>query len=450
MKVLIVGAGEVGYNLSLILSGHGHNVTIIEQSAVRGLKVDEEQDVRIVIGDGSSARVLEDAGVKQCDAFLALTNDDRSNILSCSLAKCMGATLTIARIHDETYSDTSLVNYQLHFGIDHLVNPEAICAVELAKEIRNPGRVAVENFARGQIEVQQLIVAARSTLLETPLKDLKLDSRVRVGYVQRGEAFEVASAETIFQEGDVVTLFGHPEVLFELRSKFDPSTNIKKLSVVLFGGSETAIALIRMLNNRRFNIRLIDIDAKCCKRLAERFPAVNIIHGDGTSLRLLEEEQIGEADYFVACTKHDEHNIMTCLQASKLGAKHVQLVINKADYEEMLDAMRDTLNIETVVSPRRASAAHMERLVMAEAVSELAKLPDGGIRIIEVRVNERSACANQTVRSLHLPKGAILAALLHKYDVKVPAADDTILAGDRLVVIVQQSQEKALLKTLLG
>jgi trk system potassium uptake protein TrkA len=450
MKVIIVGAGEVGYNLSLILSGHGHNVTLIEQSAARGQKVDEEQDVRIIVGDGSSARVLEDAGIKQCDAFLALTNEDRANILSCSLAKCMGAGLTIARIHDETYSDTSLVNYQLHFGIDHLVNPEAICAVELAKAIRNPGRVAVENFARGRIEVQQLVVAARSSVMETPLKDLKLDSGVRVGYVQRGDAFEVASADTIFQEGDVVTLFGHPEVLFELRSKFDPSTSIKKLSVVLFGGSETAIALIRLLNNRRFNIRLIDIDAERCKQLAERFPAVNIIHGDGTSLRLLEEEQIGQADYFVACTKHDEHNIMTCLQASKLGAKHVQLVINKADYEGMLDTMRDTLNIETVVSPRRASAVHMERLVVADTVSELARLPDGGIRILEVRINAKSPCANQTVRSLHLPKGGILAALLHKYDVKVPAADDTILAGDRLVVIVQQSEEKAMLKTLLG
>lgn len=201
MNIVIVGAGEVGYNLSLIFSEHGHNVTLIEQSETRGQKVDEEQDVRIVTGDGSSARVLEDAGVKQCDAFLALTNEDRANILSCSLAKCMGAALTIARIHDETYSDTSLVNYQLHFGIDHLVNPEAICAVELAKAIRNPGRVAVENFARGQIEVQQLEVAARSRLLNTPLKDLKLDSRVRIGYVQRGKLFEVASADTVFEEG---------------------------------------------------------------------------------------------------------------------------------------------------------------------------------------------------------------------------------------------------------
>lgn len=450
MNIVIVGAGEVGYNLSLIFSEHGHNVTLIEQSETRGQKVDEEQDVRIVTGDGSSARVLEDAGVKQCDAFLALTNEDRANILSCSLAKCMGAALTIARIHDETYSDTSLVNYQLHFGIDHLVNPEAICAVELAKAIRNPGRVAVENFARGQIEVQQLEVAARSRLLNTPLKDLKLDSRVRIGYVQRGKLFEVASADTVFEEGDVVTVFGHPEVLFDLRSKFDPSASVSKQSVVLFGGTETAIALIRMLNNRRFNIRLIDIDAERCRQLAERFPSVNIIQGDGTSLRLLQEEQIGEADYFVACTKHDEHNIMTCLQAGKLGAKHVQLVINKADYEGMLDTMRHTLNIEMVVSPRRASAAHMERLVVAKTVSELARLPEGGIRILEVRINDKSPCSNQTVRSLHLPKGAMLAALLHKYEVKVPAADDTLLAGDRLVVIVQESQEKSLLKALLG
>ena len=131
MRIIIVGAGEVGHNLCATLSEDGHNVTLIERSQQRCEKLDEEQNARIIAGNGSSARLLVEADVTRCDAFLAMTSDDHTNVISCSIAKALGAKKTIARIHDETYSDSSVVNYQLHFGIDLLVNPEAICAAEV-------------------------------------------------------------------------------------------------------------------------------------------------------------------------------------------------------------------------------------------------------------------------------------------------------------------------------
>ena len=269
-----------------------------------------------------------------------MTSDDRTNIISCSLAKGLGARNTIARIHDETYSDSSVINYQLHFGLDLLVNPEAICAVELAKEIRSAGRVEVEHFARGQIEVQRQRVADGSRLSGKRLMDLRLDPQVRIGYVQRGECHRDRPRRHVLEEGDIVTLFGHPEVLFNLREKFDPKQKIDLARVVLFGGSETAINLIQLLKNPRFKIRIIEKDRERCRQLAERFPKITVIHGDATSVRLLEEEQIGSADYFVACTKDDEENILTCIQASKLGAKHVQLLVNKGDYDDLLGMLK--------------------------------------------------------------------------------------------------------------
>ena len=449
MKTIIIGAGEVGHNLCATLAAAGHDVTLIERSQLRCEKLDEEQNARIIHGNGSSARQLLEVDVAECDAFLAMTSDDRTNVISCSLAKGLGAKNTIARIHDETFSDTSVLNYQLHFGIDLLVNPEAICAMELAKEIRGAGRVAVENFARGQIEVQQQRVAAGSRLIGKKLQDLKLDPRVRIGYIQRDHQSEIASAETIMQEGDLVTHFGHPDALFELREKFNPKHKVDRSRVVLFGGSETAINLIKLLSNPRFKIRVIEKDPDTCRELAERFPHVTIIHGDATSLRLLEEEQIGSADYFVGCTKDDEENILTCLQASKLGAKHVQLVINKGDYDQLLGMLKTTLAIEVVVSPRHATADYMLRTLSTKAVSTLAELPNRGGRILEVRISHSSPCVGRSVIDLQLPHGSLLVALLHKYKAKVPAADDVILAGDRVVVIVNADQEKALLARLV-
>ncbi len=449
MKIIIVGAGEVGHNLCATLAAAGHDVTLIEQSEKRCEKLDEEQNARIVTGNGSSARQLVEVEVAKCDAFLAMTSDDRTNVISCSLAKGLGAKNTIARIHDETYSDNSFINYQLHFGIDLLVNPEAICAVELAKEIRSAGRVAVENFARGQIEVQQQKVATGSRLIGKQLKDLKLDPRVRIGYVLRNGKSEVASAETQMQEGDIVTLFGHPEVLFSLRERFDPKHKVEIARVVLFGGSETAISLIRLLTNPRFKVRVIEKDPVKCHSLAERFPHVTVINGDATSLRLLEEEQIGSADYFVACTKDDEENILTCLQAAKLGANHVQLVINKGDYDQLLGILKTMLGIEVVVSPRQATADFMLRNLSTDAVANLAEMPGGGGRILELRIAHSSPCVGRKVKDIQLPRGSLFVALLHKFKAKVPAADDTILAGDRVVVIANAEQEKAVLEALV-
>lgn len=449
MKIVIVGAGEVGRSLCASLSDAGHDVTLIETSSSQCERLDEEQNARIVNGNGSSARQLVDVGVGKCGAFLAMTSDDRTNVISCSLAKGLGAKNTVARIHDETFNDTSVINYQLHFGIDQLINPEAICAVELAKQIRNPGRVAVENFARGQIEVQQLRVNEGSKLVNRNLRDVKLSRRVRVGYLQRNNETEVAGADTQIRTGDLVTLFGHPEELLDVRDRFDPKDKVNTTRVVVFGASETTIALIRILSNPRFKIRVIEKDPERCQELARRFPKITFINGDATSLRLLEEEQIGGADYFVACTKDDEENIMTCVQASKLGARHVQLVINKGDYEEILETLKSTLQIEVVVSPRGVMAETMRRMLSEAPVTELARLPAGKGRILEVNVGHKSPCVGRLIKDIELPPGCLFVALMHKFQGKVPSADDKILAGDRLAVIAQDEHEKDLLKRLV-
>ena len=448
MKIIIVGAGEVGHSLCATLAAAGHDVTLIEKSEERCERLDEEQNARILSGNGSSARQLVEVGVGKCDAFLAMTSDDRTNIISCSLAKGLGAKNTIARIHDETYNDSSVINYQLHFGIDLLVNPEAICAVELAKEIRSAGRVEVEHFARGQIEVQRQIVTHGSRLIGKKLIELKLDTQVRIGHVQRGKTTEIANAETVLEEGDMVTLFCHPEALFNMRERFDPKQKTELTRVVLFGGSETAINLIHLLKNPRFKIRVIEKDKTRCRQLAERFPHIAVINGDATSVRLLEEEQIGSADYFVACTKDDEENILTCIQASKLGAEHVQLLINKGDYDDLLGMLQTRLDIEVAVSPRRTIADFMLRNLSGESVSTLAEMPDGG-RILELRISHSSPAIGKTIKEIHLPRGCLLVALLHKFKAKVPAADDTILAGDHVVVIVSGKTEREVTKALV-
>ncbi len=220
------------------------------------------------------------------------------------------------------------------------------------------------------------------------------------------------------------------------------------MRVVIFGGGETAVALLRLLQNPRFKVRVIERDPDKCRRLAERFPQATFINGDGTSLRLLEEEQVGGADYFVASTGDDERNIMTSVQAAKLGARHVQTVINKSDYEEILHNLRAALGIETLVAPRVVTANEVLRYLSDAPYIELFAFPNQRARILEMQVAPASPCSGKALREIAWPKHAVAVALLHKFQAKVPGADDRILAGDRLIVITREENIPDLLRLL--
>ncbi len=451
MKIVVVGAGEVGRHLCLTLSEQRHDVTVVETTAETASELDETQNIRVVTGNGASAKVLQRAGAATCDFFLALTSDDSSNLLASSLAKALGAKATIARIHDQTYTDTSLVNYQLHFGIDYLINPEALAAVALAKAIRNPGRVAVENFARGEVEVQQFVVGERARVVGKTLRELKLPPGVRLGVITREGRASVPTANSVLEPGDVATVVGPPDTLFELRPRFEPQTRASgQAKIVLFGGSEAAIALVRLLKAPRFKLRLIESDRDRCRALAETFPEVTVIHGTATSLRLLEEEQVGSADTFVACTKDDEVNIMTCLQARKLGVKQVMLIFNKPDYEGVLSELKDSLGVELAISPRQATTAEVVRFLSKRSWHELASLPNGAGKILELRVSSRSAAIHRPLREVPLPPGCVIIVLMHRFQSRVPGADDKLVPNDRVVVILQEGSVGPLVELLCG
>ncbi len=443
MKILITGAGQVGRYLGNVLSQKGHDVTLIDNSEQTILQLEDEIDARLILGNGSSASVLIQAEVSRCDYFLAMTSDDMTNLVASSIAKALGARHTLCRIHDETYSDHTIINHQLHFGIDNLVNPELLSAVELAKRLRHPHRVAVESFARGQIEVQQIRVGAGSRIVNQPLHNLKLGKNIRVGLIQRDQQTQVAEANSTLQAGDLVTLFGQPDDLYEARCLFDPKADQEKVRVVLFGGGEIAIGLIRLLNNPRFKIRVIERDHQICRRLATKFPHITVIHGEGTSLRLLEEEQIGNADYFIACTKDDEYNIMTCLQAGKLGSRHLQLVVNKPDYEDILERMQGVLGIQHSVTPHIATGEEILRYLQSSECEELLQLPNDIGSVVEVRISMGNPLAGKTLREISLPRGCIIVALQHLFQARVPGAEDRILAEDRVLALVSKQQMQA-------
>ncbi len=447
MKIVIVGAGEVGSHLSETLSLDDHDVTVIERDPERAQTIHEQLDVRVINENGSSARTLRRAGVEKCDFFLAMTSRDETNLVSSSLAKALGARTTFARVHDATFRDNSVINHQRHFGIDHLVNPEALAAVELAKRIRNPGRVAVEDFGQGKIEVLSVEIQEGAKIAGIPLLEMKLPGDLRIGLIQRGDTSTVANAHSVLQEGDIVTLFGHPDSLFEAKPLFDPDSQLsKKISITLLSGSEISISLVRLLSNPRFKIRVIEKDLVLCRSLAESLPNVTFVHGEGTSLRVLKEEEIGSTDFFIACSKDDEDNIMTCLQALKLGAQHTMLAINRADYIEVLDKLSFSLGLELAVSPRIATANEVLRYIGKKSFIELEEGDKCSTCIIELDIGPKSSVSGKRIRDVNWPSGCVIVGQESNFTPRMPTGDDVLQAGDSIIAIIGKKNLKELLK----
>ncbi len=439
MKIVIVGAGDVGKYLCKVLSEDGHAITLIESDEATATEVEENLDVRVIKGNGASAKYLTLAGAQSCDYLISMTQHDQLNIVACAIASKLGTRKTIARVHDLIYTDTEMFNYQKLFHLDILINPEALTAVELAKHIRNPARFVVEDFARGQIELQEIEVSENAKVSNKPLKDLVLPNGLKIGYVESNGVLTVPTASTELKAGDKVTILGTPEVLMKNAHLFSEAILSEVLRVVLYGATETAVALIRRLKHSRFKIRVIEPNLQKCKTIAEQFPNVTVINGNATSLRLLEEEQIGSVDYFVACTKDDEENVMTCLQAKKLGAKNVELVINKPDYEQVIQNISSFLNITSAASPRKSSVLEIRKYLSNKDYLIAGSLKNGDIQFIEIKVAQNSWGEGKPLHQLNMPSGTIIAAIVDENNnAKVPGANDIINTNDRLIIILEK------------
>ncbi len=446
MNIIIIGAGEVGRHFAEDLSSRNHNICVIDLAATVGSELSEKLDARTITGNGASVHVLEEANVAGCDLLLALTSDDNTNLVAASLGKALGAKKTIARVHAGVQREEWLFDYREHFKIDHIFSSERLAAVELAKFIRNPQSLVVEEIARGRIEVQRLQVLSGCQGAGKKIRELGFPARVRVGLIQReGESF-VPNAESLVHVDDLVTLFGEPRKLSEVKNLLRTSEDgQRERSVVIFGGGEAAYALAQMLEAERFTVRIFERDERRCAYLAETLQSTVIIHADATSLDNLREEQVGRADFFVAATGDDEDNVMTCLQANHLGTQYCLAMIHRADYAEAIIRFGKQIGILGAVSPREASKRDLLRFVTEESYHSVMELGDDA-ELIQVIVSENSRASEHLVSELDWPEGSGLVALLHGQQAIVPAAEDRIQAGDAIYAIVSREAKKPFLK----
>lgn len=435
MQIVVVGAGTVGTSIAGMLCDLGHSVTVVDIDPKKTRRVNDELDVRVVTGSGAESSVLFQAGSLGADLCLAVTGVDEVNMVAASMAKGLGVKRSVARVYAPVFRDLSTFDYQEHFGIDRLLSMEHLSAMELAREIRHPGASIVENFARGELEMQEMTIAENSAAVGQQVYELRLPSNVRIGSIRRGGKLTIAGANDRLEANDQITLIGTREDIDIVKGRFQKKQPPKQ-GVVIAGGGETGYHLARVLQGPGFGVVVIDSNRDRCEYLAAHLEHSTVVHANAQRHAVLEEERVGSADIFVACTGDDEDNILACVEAKELGAKRMMAIINRPDYANVVGK----LGINHAVSPRLVIAREIQGLLNTGSImSRMPLTKAGDIEVQEIIVPAGCPATEHVLAKLELPSQCLIAALIRSNYAQVPGADDRFQAGDTVVALVGES-----------
>jgi trk system potassium uptake protein TrkA len=446
MNIVICGSGEVGRHSAEVLAEARHDVTVIDQDERKLDELDEVLDVRSLTGNGTQADVLLEAGCANADLFIAATNVDEINLLAASVAKGVGAVQCIARVHHSAFYEQRGLRYTRHLGIDHLVCPEASTATAIASTLRSPGATAVEQFARGKVEMQQLAVNEDSRAIGVALKQLKLPGPALLAAIERqGEAF-IPGADTEIHAGDNVTIIGDAKGFEKITKMFHAGAE-RRRRVMIMGGSTMGVWLCRALRHRIFSVRLFEADEDRALELSEKLNWVTLLKADVINTDALQDERVDLADVFIAMTNDDERNILAAARAKSMGVKSAIAVLQRPTYMHLLEHV----GIDRAFSPRSTAVNEIIRHIDTSPVRPLATLARDIAHVYEARVTDAATkVVGNPLREVRFPARCIIAAIQRGDDVRVPGAEDTIEPGDTVIVIGPADSRKELNRVFGG
>ncbi len=443
MNIIVAGCGKIGESIIGSLVSEDLNITAIDSDIDVINEITNIYDVIGVHGNTADCETLEEAGVDKAELFVAVTNSDELNMLSCFIAKRMGAKKTIARIRNPEYNDKSLSFMRSQLGLSMSINPELLAAQELFNIIKLPTNARIEYFSRSNLEMVEMKVKESSALNGMKLSELSdfCKAKVLLCLVQRGEEVYVPDGNFVLEKGDKIHITATPTEMGKMLKKTD-SLQKQAKNVMILGGSMTALYLAKMLMNSGASVKIIETDRERCREICEALPKCVVINGDGAGQELLLEEGLSNVDAFVALTGMDEENILISLFAS---SQNIPKVVSKVNRREHV-IMAEKLGLDCVVSPKDMTSNIMIRYARAlknsvgSNVETLYKLADGKAEALEFKVAEDSPVINITLKELELKTNTLIAGIIRGRKTIIPSGDDTIIPGDRVIVIAKNQK----------
>lgn len=430
MFVIVIGLGEVGRHLLRSLGDDRHDVVAIDSDPEAIAYCEEHHDVMTLLGFGANPKVLEQARVGQADLVIAVTDHDELNLVAALASKQAGAGRVIARVQGNDWiGDGSGLRYGF-LGVDVVINPRVLVAQELSKIARSHGATEVIELANDRVELVQVELTEDSPALQKPLSRLSLPKEALVAAVVREGKLFVPGGADVLRPGDRLYLIGLRTHITLAEDAFTRRREARRVCIV--GGGVVGQSLASMLLADDAEVLLIEEDLARAEELSERLEGASVIHGDGTNLDLLMEEEVGGFDLFASVTHDDEVNLMAGLLAKRAGAARTAVLVQRADY---IDIYRQ-LGIDVVLSPRTVASNQVLKYVREGTVERLAVLEGGEAEVLELRAEEGSRVVGQPIHRLNLPRGTLIAAVVHGTEVTVPRGEHVIEGGDTVVCLV--------------
>ena len=438
MKITVIGCGKIGCAVIDSLLAEGHEIVAVDNDPDVLSDITNVYDVITVCGSATDSDTLTEAEVDKSELVIAVTGEDEINMLSCFIAKRLGASQTIARIRNPEYNDKSLGFLKKELALSMTINPESLVAKEMFNVLKLPGAVKVETFSRGNFEMIELKLKENSPLDNINLMELKKKhpDNYLVCAVERGGELFIPDGNFVLKSGDKIGLTASSVEIQRLLKKLGLMQKQAR-NVMILGATRTSYYLSKLLLAGGNTVRLIDADAARCKDFSKLLPGAVIINGDPARQELLLEEGIGSVDALVALTGMDEENILLSYFAIMQNVPKVIAKINRTEF--LPTAAR--LGIETIASPIRSVADVTVRYARAlenslgSKVETLYKLMNGNAEALEFEVTADSKIIKIPFRNLPTRKNVLIAGIIRGRKTIIPSGDDMIMPGDRIVII---------------
>jgi len=446
MKIIIVGAGEVGYNIADVLS-KGQDVTVIDQDETRLQEIAEKLDVLTVHGKGSSPQILKKAGLDSADMIIAVTNSDDTNMMACLLASSQSnVAYKVARIRNAELDGTSVIFDKGHLNIDLCINPEREAVKNALNLIEFPGATEIIDFVEGRIKLIGFTVGPESPVIGKTLRELRIlypQTKVLITSIIRKEKLLVPTGDTQMLAGDYVFAVSASYELREMLRIYGKSS-VPLKRIFIMGGGNTGFMLAEALQARGLPTKLIEKRHARCEDLASMLEKVTVLHGDGTDQELLKEENIQEADCFLAVTDDEEANILGALLAKRLGAKKSIALINRVEYMPLVS----TVGIDGVINPRHAAVSKILNYIRKGKIVSATPLHDERVEAYEVIALETADITDRPIKDIKFPPGTIVGAIIRDDDILIPDGETVIRPDDHAIIFTLRSTVQKLEKML--
>lgn len=433
VRVVIVGGGEIGFALAQGLSAT-HEVFVVDHTPEVAGRF-EPLDVQFVLGTGTSREVLVRAGAERADVVVACTGLDEVNVVSCAVARQLARPQTICFVSREDFVEGPQERGSLAaFGIDRVIWPEAQLAEDMERIIRAPGALDAESFADGAIRLVEYRIEADAFVGQ--VADLHLPHDSLIVAVRRGDAFFIPRGQSRLERGDKVLVMGTPQGLQDIRRRLTGAAEPVRQTVTIIGGGDVGLRLAERLerDGAAVAVTLIERDAARGELLAGRLRHTLVLNGDGTDLELLESEDVGRSDVFVAVIDNDERNLFACLLARQLG---VRRTITRVGRQANL-RLFERVGIDAAISARGSAVASVLHQIQGGATRLLAVVEAGAGRVLELEVPP--SYPPRTLRELAPPLNSIIGAIVRGSRAFVPRGDHRVEPGDRLIVFTTYAE----------